>query len=51
LKRKIKEEVEDKTKNLATKADLAANKTEIIKWMFISGSDKLPQRSVSFYFI
>jgi len=27
--------VEDKTKILATKADLAENKSELIKWMFI----------------
>jgi hypothetical protein len=35
IEKKIKEEVEDKTKILATKADLAENKTEIIKWMFV----------------
>lgn len=35
IEEKIKGEVEDKTKNLATKADLAENKTEIIKWIFI----------------
>ncbi|GGC21772.1 hypothetical protein GCM10011386_12180 [Parapedobacter defluvii] len=35
IEEQIKEEVEDKTKILATKADLAETKTEIIKWMFI----------------
>ncbi len=35
IEEKIKEEVEDKTKILATKADLGETKTEIIKWMFI----------------
>ena len=42
IEEKISEEVEDKTKILATKADLAGldgkiaeTKSEIIKWMFI----------------
>lgn len=35
IEEKIKEEVEDKTKILATKADLAENKSELIKWMFL----------------
>ncbi|MFC7526231.1 hypothetical protein ACFQRK_19885 [Parapedobacter sp. GCM10030251] len=33
--------MEDKTKILATKADLAKNKTEIIKWMFVFWSGQV----------
>lgn len=35
IEEKIKTEVEGKTSILATKADLAKDKAEIIKWMFI----------------
>ncbi|WP_262246206.1 hypothetical protein [Parapedobacter soli] len=35
IEEKIKDEVGDKTKILATKADLAETKSEVIKWMFI----------------
>ena len=35
LSGKLGKDVEDKTKILATKADLAETKSEVIKWMFI----------------
>lgn len=35
IEEKINEEVEDKTKVLATKIDLSETKSEMIKWMFI----------------
>lgn len=35
VEEKINEEVEDKTKVLATKIDLSETKSEMIKWMFI----------------